>query len=670
MAEIDMNQYESSRDTLISENEAIIERIKTELKAARYEILIAMAWFTDQELLDLLILKAKDGVNIQLKLASSADNTKLDFTELEQAGGTVVSIIGAGYAKMHHKFCIIDQQVALSGSYNWTNNARRNNFENIQVIYNKKIILQLIDTFNKIDLNSEEKASTLIDTSEEPSAMNTFFNQQPDSSIEKQLSSTLDQMIAAEIANFDEEKVYSMGYQRAKSNNGDHNVIDSAMNSLFAAFINDVEVVQDKKIRLKDKLKEQQELSINRLESKTSDKLHQIENNFQIDQDNLNKKINNLEVEKGQLKVDQSNIKSLKIKPLEEAIGALKSKISSLKLDNIKPKLRKGRLAFLICFITPITLYLLIFYSSAAYILVFAKQDVYAITDMGGTPPHLEIFYPGAIQRLVAKGWYAMVFGFLFVLIPIGSAMLKLFLNITNKLKLFFISLFLFIVLDGFIAFKITQTMDFVKVQTGEITKEQMRGFWGTILNADFFLILIMGSLALVIFHFIFNAMLDLINESSSTFINQQKSAEIKEQEADIESHNQSINNFAEQSNEMDKKLMAIEGNLLDTRRMQEQAPKTLQIELAEVKEQYRLGEAGIKKIISIYESHIENDRLPVSETCLNDRINQYSQGWNDYLHDHFSIKIAEVKSSELYQAINAWKAKKLNNEQFITTPN
>lgn len=34
---------------------------------------------------------------------------------------------------MHHKFCIIDQKIVITGSYNWTKQAR-NNEENITVI--------------------------------------------------------------------------------------------------------------------------------------------------------------------------------------------------------------------------------------------------------------------------------------------------------------------------------------------------------------------------------------------------------------------------------------------------------------------------------------------------------------------------------------------------------
>jgi phosphatidylserine/phosphatidylglycerophosphate/cardiolipin synthase-like enzyme len=34
---------------------------------------------------------------------------------------------------MHDKFCVIDNQVVVTGSYNWTNNAEFRNDENITI---------------------------------------------------------------------------------------------------------------------------------------------------------------------------------------------------------------------------------------------------------------------------------------------------------------------------------------------------------------------------------------------------------------------------------------------------------------------------------------------------------------------------------------------------------
>ena len=40
---------------------------------------------------------------------------------------------------MYTKFCVIDNQVVITGSYNWTNNAEFKNEENISIIENNEI---------------------------------------------------------------------------------------------------------------------------------------------------------------------------------------------------------------------------------------------------------------------------------------------------------------------------------------------------------------------------------------------------------------------------------------------------------------------------------------------------------------------------------------------------
>ena len=36
---------------------------------------------------------------------------------------------------MHHKFCVIDNQKVITGSYNWSDNAENKNDENAAVMY-------------------------------------------------------------------------------------------------------------------------------------------------------------------------------------------------------------------------------------------------------------------------------------------------------------------------------------------------------------------------------------------------------------------------------------------------------------------------------------------------------------------------------------------------------
>jgi len=118
--------------------EDIHEHIMDVLKVATIEVTMAVAWFTDPEIYELLCNKAEEGKKVRLLLIDDNINTGkngLDFGRLKELGGEVhfVPLAGHKSSLMHNKFVVIDRATVLTGSYNWTKKARRNS-ENITVI--------------------------------------------------------------------------------------------------------------------------------------------------------------------------------------------------------------------------------------------------------------------------------------------------------------------------------------------------------------------------------------------------------------------------------------------------------------------------------------------------------------------------------------------------------
>ena len=117
--------------TLIT-TEAFFVGIKSKLLAeiglARQSITVAVAWFTDRDLLAALVARQRAGVPVALALTRDHINEALDFTSLAAAGGRVFHIEGV---LMHNKFCVLDGRDVITGSYNWTYRAAHENYENI-----------------------------------------------------------------------------------------------------------------------------------------------------------------------------------------------------------------------------------------------------------------------------------------------------------------------------------------------------------------------------------------------------------------------------------------------------------------------------------------------------------------------------------------------------------
>lgn len=116
----------------------IQNEIQKELFNAKSSIRIAVAWFTNELLFQPLLMKSQLGIQVELisnfdEINMSSSN-KIAFKQLEDAGGIVHW--NKTNKLMHDKFCIIDDRIVITGSYNWTNKAEDND-ESISISYDE-----------------------------------------------------------------------------------------------------------------------------------------------------------------------------------------------------------------------------------------------------------------------------------------------------------------------------------------------------------------------------------------------------------------------------------------------------------------------------------------------------------------------------------------------------
>ena len=109
----------------------IQNQIVAELNKARVSIIVVMAWFSNKILADKLIEKYKEGLDVKVAIYDDGINRKHG---VELAGIDVKKIKALRGGKMHDKFCVIDNQVVITGSYNWSDIAEFKNDENIAIL--------------------------------------------------------------------------------------------------------------------------------------------------------------------------------------------------------------------------------------------------------------------------------------------------------------------------------------------------------------------------------------------------------------------------------------------------------------------------------------------------------------------------------------------------------
>jgi hypothetical protein len=129
--------------------EDIQRQICSELDNAKFIIWIAVAWFTDTVLFKKLLEKKRQGLNIQVLIIEDDINQRSglkfeDYFETKRVKPT-------GYFGniSHHKFCVIDLEKVINGSYNWTVKAQYND-ENITILDDRIIARSFAEKFINI----------------------------------------------------------------------------------------------------------------------------------------------------------------------------------------------------------------------------------------------------------------------------------------------------------------------------------------------------------------------------------------------------------------------------------------------------------------------------------------------------------------------------------------
>lgn len=130
--------------------EDIKKAIIEELNKAINTIYVCVAWFTEDEIRDVLQAKHQAGVDVRVITYLDGVNKKhgVDFKDIphierrSEKGGI-----------MHRKYCVVDNHVTIAGSFNWTDNASARNDENIEIIqdWNNANLCtkQFLDDWNK-----------------------------------------------------------------------------------------------------------------------------------------------------------------------------------------------------------------------------------------------------------------------------------------------------------------------------------------------------------------------------------------------------------------------------------------------------------------------------------------------------------------------------------------
>ncbi|MEL6439954.1 MAG: phospholipase D-like domain-containing protein [Cyanobacteria bacterium J06621_8] len=153
------------RDWQLSTNGLIAET----LAQASQSIDLALFVFSEQKLADVLQQKSQQGLEIQgvfdsgfafrdysevldLKGVTLPRDCQIEANNNPWSNplGTIGIPLLVSGDKLHHKFSVIDQQLVISGSHNWSYAANQNNDETLMIIRNQTVAQQFMQEFDRL----------------------------------------------------------------------------------------------------------------------------------------------------------------------------------------------------------------------------------------------------------------------------------------------------------------------------------------------------------------------------------------------------------------------------------------------------------------------------------------------------------------------------------------
>ena len=119
------------------------------LRRARTSVEICVFTITDDRLAEIILETHRRKIPVRIVTDNQkAEDLGSDIDRFEQAG--IAVRVDRSPFHMHHKFALLDGKALLTGSYNWTRGAARDNEENLIITTDPRLIGPFQSTFERL----------------------------------------------------------------------------------------------------------------------------------------------------------------------------------------------------------------------------------------------------------------------------------------------------------------------------------------------------------------------------------------------------------------------------------------------------------------------------------------------------------------------------------------
>jgi phosphatidylserine/phosphatidylglycerophosphate/cardiolipin synthase-like enzyme len=136
-------------EVYFSPEDGIAKYVLQRLAVAKRSIHFMTFSYTADDISDAMIAKVKTGLLVRGVFESqNAGGSGADFSRLKQ-GGVDVLEDGNCYI-LHHKVIVIDERTVITGSYNFTNSAEKDNDENLVIVDDPALARAYLEEFQRV----------------------------------------------------------------------------------------------------------------------------------------------------------------------------------------------------------------------------------------------------------------------------------------------------------------------------------------------------------------------------------------------------------------------------------------------------------------------------------------------------------------------------------------
>ncbi len=145
------NERQSSfhSEALFSPSPACPKRIVEFLESARSSVDICVFTITDNDIARGVMKIFQRGIAVRIITDDDkAHDMGSDVNRFREAG--IPTAVDQSSYHMHHKFAVVDERLLLTGSYNWTRGAARQNEENIVITEDRRLVRAFVQEFERL----------------------------------------------------------------------------------------------------------------------------------------------------------------------------------------------------------------------------------------------------------------------------------------------------------------------------------------------------------------------------------------------------------------------------------------------------------------------------------------------------------------------------------------